>query len=221
MKKSGKPGETMRHYIPAILTACFFVSAGLVWAEDGGEESKDTSQVSAFVQEAQEDGSRLTQVIEKQRMIRIAERPRDGISIVVVDTVRGSDKVYRYSARNENILKSKHPKGYALYEKYVKNPVDALGITETDFRKRAGAHPDEAFRKQWQQAQQQLMQNFGVQNQSSSKSSQTSGQGNGRQAFSRASSRASASAQGSSSARSSSSSSSQSLGSQSTRNRGQ
>jgi hypothetical protein len=173
----------------------------------------EESPVSAYVQEVQDDGSCLTQVIEKQRMIRIAQRPGEGISIIVVDTVRDSDKVYRYSAKNESLLKTKHPKGYALYERYVKNRVEMPDMDARDLADTAETSRQEQFFRQWQQMQQQMQRQLGGQSPGGTFSQQSSQQGSARGAFSRSSARASASGSASSSSSSSSSSSGSSSGS--------
>ena len=173
-------------------------------------EKEDEPKVNAFVQESDDDGSRLTQVIEERRMIRISERPGVGITIIVVDTVRNADKIHRYSAKSESNLKAKEPKGYAIYERYVKNQVEVPAMTELDFGRLPGRNPEEELRRLWQQAQQGMSHQLGGQAQNRSFSQQGSYQGGARGAFSRSSARASSSARGSSSSSSSSNSSSSS-----------
>jgi hypothetical protein len=198
----------------ALLVTCLCLADTAVRtcaAADKEEEPK----VNAFVQESHDDGSRLTQVIEERRMIRISERPGVGITIIVVDTVRNSDKIYRYNAKNESILQAKDPKGYAIYERYVKNQVEVPAMTELDAGRLPGGNPEEEFRKRWQQSQQEMLRQFGGQHRNRSFSQQGSYQGNARSAFSRSSARASASARSSSSSSSSSNSSNSSSSSSS------
>ena len=63
------------------------------------------SKALAITKRDQGDGTRIVQVIEGDTMVRISERPGQGITVIVVETVRGSEKVNRYTA--PNVLRSR------------------------------------------------------------------------------------------------------------------
>ena len=112
------------------------------------------SKALAITKRDQGDGTRIVQVIEEDTMVRISERPGQGITVIVVETVRGSEKVNRYTAPNVLALKARQPRGYEFYERYANaDPMAAVAKAEGDVEK---ADTDAAADKQLQMLRDQL-----------------------------------------------------------------
>ncbi len=89
------------------------------------------SGAQAVVHRQAADGSKITQVIDDEKMIRISQRPGKGITVIVVETVRGAEKVNRYAAPTLAVLKARHSRAYEWYEKYARAPERMLNNSAT------------------------------------------------------------------------------------------
>jgi hypothetical protein len=186
--------------------------------KDRSDSEARPNAVSAYVQ-TQEGEERTTMVIDGDLMVRISERPKRGITIIAVESVRGNEKINRFEARSAELLKTRDPRGYELYEKYVLNPpavsgntaIAASGTTDSGNERQLRAELD-ALKRQYivlsqqaaalQRMTQQSRQQSGYQ-QGAQQSSQQAFQFGGAGAFAGASARARASANAQSSSSSS------------------
>ncbi len=95
---------------------CLLPSVFSFGASVSQEEQAGSSAV-ARTEQVDQDGNRVIQVIEHDRMIRISERNL-GVTVTVVETVRGVDKATRYFARSAEQLRNKEPKAFEIYQAY-------------------------------------------------------------------------------------------------------
>lgn len=67
-----------------------------------------------------QNGVRETEVADGQRTVKIRQDPKDGISLEVTEPKDGKKVTKKYSAKNEDELKKKHPDAYKILQQYSK-----------------------------------------------------------------------------------------------------
>ena len=68
-------------------------------------------------------GARTIGVQENGRKIDIKDDPNNGIELSVTEKVNGQDQTQKYTAKNLQELKQKHPEAEQLYQKYARAAV--------------------------------------------------------------------------------------------------
>ena len=64
------------------------------------------------------NGVKTTEVQEQGKKITIQDDPNNGIKVEITEKKNGKDVTKKYSAKNKDELKKKHPEAYKVYQKY-------------------------------------------------------------------------------------------------------
>ena len=64
------------------------------------------------------NGSKVVEVQENDRTVKIQEHPKDGIHIEVTEKKNGKDVTEKFAAKNLDELKKNNPKGHEIYKQY-------------------------------------------------------------------------------------------------------